>query len=79
MIETSVLGQGSATGKGRNTEHFSMGIVSLLQTEILVIGGGFLGCLGTGFSFISSHDMLAIFDSVAPGHSLPMGNSLYHG
>lgn len=55
-----------------------MGLVSLLQTEILVIGGGFLGWLGAGFLFISSH-MLAIFDSVAPGHSLPTGNSLYHG
>lgn len=79
MIGMSVLGQGCAAGKGRNTEHFSMGLVSLLQTEILVIGGGFLGCLGAGLSFISSHDMLAIFDSIAPGHSLPTGNSLYHG
>lgn len=55
-----------------------MGLVLLLQTEILVIGGGFLGWLGAGFSFISSH-ILAIFDSVAPRHSLPTGNSFYHG
>lgn len=59
-------------------EHFSVGLVLLLQTEILVIGGGFLGWLGAGFSFISSH-MLAIFGSVASRHSLPTGNSLYHG
>lgn len=78
MIKISVLGQGCAAGEGRNIEHLSIGLVSLLQTETLVIGGGFLGWLGAGFSFISSH-MLAIFDSVAPGHSLPTGNSLYHG
>lgn len=45
-----------------------MGLVLLLQTKILVIGGGFLGWLGAGFSFISSH-MLAIFGSVASRHA----------
>lgn len=79
MMEMSALEQGCAAVEGGNPEHFPMGWISRLQTGFLVICEGFIGCQLAGFSFISNHDMVAIFDPVALGHSLTMANSLYHG